>query len=82
VTYTFSDGNIRYYEFTEEHPYIFYLTEHKSSEPARGIAFMPKRALSINECEIARAFKVHPDRVEPISFKVPRKVSLQVNVSC
>lgn len=34
---------------------------------------MAKRSLSINECEIARVYKVHPDRVEPISFKVPRK---------
>jgi len=67
------DGNIRYYEFVQEPPYLFYLTEYKSNEPQRGLGFLPKRALNVAECEIARIFKVHPDRVEPISFKVPRK---------
>ena len=74
------DGNIRYYEFVEEPPYVFYLTEYKSSEPQRGLAFLPKRACNISECETARVFKVHPDRVEPISFKVPRKVPASVDI--
>jgi coronin-1B/1C/6 len=67
------DGNIRYYEYADEAPYIFPLSEYKSSDPQRGLAFLPKRCLNIGECEISRVYKVHPDRVEPISFKVPRK---------
>lgn len=67
------DGNIRYWEFVDEAPYLHVLSEYKSSDPQRGIAFLPKRACSISDCEVARVFKVHPDRVEPISFKVPRK---------
>ncbi|KAI3639526.1 hypothetical protein MIR68_002220 [Amoeboaphelidium protococcarum] len=69
------DGNIRYFEFevAEDGPHMYYLTEYKSADPQRGVAFLPKRALNINECEISRVYKVHPDRVEPISFKVPRK---------
>lgn len=39
-----------------------------------GVAFMPKRALNVNECEIARAYKLTTNMIEPISFKVPRKV--------
>lgn len=35
---------------------------------------MPKRALNVNECEIARAYKITTNLIEPISFKVPRKV--------
>lgn len=35
---------------------------------------MPKRALNVNECEIARAYKVKTNIIEPISFTVPRKV--------
>lgn len=72
------DGNIRYYEYVEEAPYVFPLSEYKSSDPQRGIAFLPKRSLNINDCEVARVFKVTPDRIEPISFKVPRKVGSYV----
>ena len=67
------DGNIRYYEF--ENDDLFYLSEYKSSEPQRGMAFMPKRALNIGECEVMRAYKVCNTAIEPISFTVPRKVS-------
>jgi len=67
------DGNIRYYEIVDEAPYFYYLTEYKSATPQKGIAFVPKRALNVNECEIARALKLHVNKVEPISFRVPRK---------
>ncbi|KAJ1566279.1 Coronin-2B, partial [Cladochytrium tenue] len=67
------DGNIRYYEWTDDDRGFFPLSEYKSSDPLRGIGFLPKRACAINECEVARIFKVHPTFIEPISFKVPRK---------
>lgn len=67
------DGNIRYYELVDEAPYFYYLTEFKSATPQKGIAFLPKRALNVSECEIARALKLHVNKVEPISFRVPRK---------
>ncbi|RKP11930.1 hypothetical protein BJ684DRAFT_17533 [Piptocephalis cylindrospora] len=65
------DGNIRYYEL--ENDDLFSLSEYKSTEPQRGMAFLPKRALNVNECEVARAYKVTNNMVEPISFTVPRK---------
>lgn len=68
------DGNIRYYEWIDDDKGLHYLAEYKSSEPQRGIGFLPKRACTINEVEVMRAFKVHTTMVEPISFKVPRKV--------
>jgi len=67
------DGNIRYYEIVDEAPYFYYLTEYKSPTPQKGIAFVPKRGLNVSECEIARALKLHVNKVEPISFRVPRK---------
>jgi len=67
------DGNIRYYEIVDEAPYFHYLTEFKSATPQRGMAFVPKRGLNVSECEIARALKLTPNKVEPISFRVPRK---------
>lgn len=67
------DGNIRYYEVVDEAPFIHYLTEFKSNTSARGLAMLPKRAMNVSECEIARFVKVTPDKLEPISFNVPRK---------
>ncbi|RUP43159.1 hypothetical protein BC936DRAFT_137538 [Jimgerdemannia flammicorona] len=65
------DGNIRYFEF--ENDELFVLSEFKSSEPQRGLGFLPKRAVNVHECEIARAYKVGTSLIEPISFTVPRK---------
>ena len=66
----------RYYEFDADSLYL--LSEYKSSDPQRGIGFLPRRALNIAECEIARAFKVAGSAIEPIAFIVPRKVSRRV----
>ncbi|EAU90771.1 microtubule binding protein [Coprinopsis cinerea okayama7 len=65
------DGNIRYYEYESDS--LFALAEYKSSEPQRGMCFLPRRALNVSDCEIARAYKVHGSSVEPIAFIVPRK---------
>jgi len=65
------DGNIRYYELESDE--FHYLTEHKSVEPARGMTFVPRRCLNASENEIARAYKVTGNMVQPISFYVPRR---------
>ncbi|THH03797.1 hypothetical protein EW145_g6000 [Phellinidium pouzarii] len=65
------DGNIRYYEF--EHDALHPLSEYQSNAPQRGICFLPRRALNVSECEIARAYKVAGSTIEPIAFVVPRK---------
>ncbi|KAI0085355.1 hypothetical protein BDY19DRAFT_909150 [Irpex rosettiformis] len=41
--------------------------------PQRGMCFLPHRALSVSDCEIARAYKTCGLTVEPIAFIVPRK---------
>lgn len=66
-----SDGNIRYYEY--ESGSLFALAEHKSTDPQRGMCFLPRRALSVADCEIARGYKVYGSSIEPIAFIVPRK---------
>ncbi|MCJ1388766.1 Coronin-like protein crn1 [Xylographa bjoerkii] len=69
------DGNIRYYEY--EHDKFEYLSEYKSADPQRGIAFLPKRGLNIHDNEVMRAFKtVNDSYVEPISFIVPRRAEV------
>ena len=37
---------------------------------------MPKRGLDVNKCEIARFFKLHERKCEPIIMTVPRKSDL------
>ena len=49
----YRDGNVRYYEYENDN--LFALSEYKSSDPQRGMCFLPRRALNTNECEIARA---------------------------
>ena len=68
------DGNIRYYEYESDS--LYSLAEHSTSNPQRGMCFLPRRALEVSECEIARAFKVTSNGVEPIAFIVPRRVSI------
>jgi len=65
------DGNVRYYEW--ESDTMFPLSEFKSPDPQRGMCFLPRRALDVSECEIARAYKVAGSSIEPIAFIVPRK---------
>ncbi|KAI9675444.1 MAG: Coronin-like protein crn1 [Caeruleum heppii] len=66
------DGNIRYYEY--ENDKFEYLSEYKSGDPQRGIAFLPKRGVNTHENEVARAFKSLNDAyIEPVSFIAPRR---------
>ena len=66
------DGNIRYFEY--ENDKFEYLSEYKSADPQRGIAFLPKRGVNMHENEVMRAYKtVNDNYIEPISFIVPRR---------
>ncbi|KAJ5489762.1 Coronin-like protein crn1 [Penicillium diatomitis] len=66
------DGNIRYFEL--ENDKFEFLSEYKSADPQRGIAFMPKRGVNMHENEVTRVFKtVNDSYVEPVSFIVPRR---------
>eukprot|EP00058_Branchiostoma_floridae_P026551 XP_002612042.1 hypothetical protein BRAFLDRAFT_127249 [Branchiostoma floridae] len=70
------DSNIRYYEVTEQSPYVHYIDRFDTSDPQRGLGFMPKRGVNALQNEIARFYKLHPNKCEPISFTVPRKSEL------
>lgn len=66
------DGNIRYFEY--ENDTFYPLSEFQSSEPQRGIAFLPKRAVNVHEHEVVRVYKsVKDTTIEPIAFIVPRR---------
>ncbi|XP_060605093.1 coronin-1B-like isoform X3 [Ruditapes philippinarum] len=72
------DGNIRYYELTDESPYCHFLNVYGSSSPQRGLGVMPKRGCDASRCEIMRFYKLHAARnfVEPLSMIVPRKSNI------
>uniref|UniRef100_A0A8C5LRQ3 Coronin n=1 Tax=Leptobrachium leishanense TaxID=445787 RepID=A0A8C5LRQ3_9ANUR len=70
------DSSIRYFEITDESPYVHYLSTFISKEPQRGMGYMPKRGLDVNKCEIARFYKLHERKCEPIIMTVPRKSDL------
>ncbi|NXV40833.1 CORO6 protein, partial [Uria aalge] len=59
------DSSIRYFEITDEAPYVHYLNTYSSKEPQRGMGFMPKRGLDL-----------HERKCEPIVMTVPRKSDL------
>lgn len=69
------DGNIRYYETTDEHPFCHYLSQFLSGYPQRSLGMMPKRGCDVYKCELARFYKLHATKpiCEPISMIVPRK---------
>ncbi|GAB1301990.1 Coronin-1B [Apodemus speciosus] len=78
------DSSIRYFEITDEPPYIHFLNTFTSKEPQRGMGSMPKRGLEVSKCEIARNetkeqngfYKLHERKCEPIVMTVPRKDDL------
>ena len=67
------DGNIRFYEMVPEKPFTFHIGGHKSTTPHKGLCFVPRRHCRTNICEVARAFKLTRNSVEPLSFIIPRK---------
>ncbi|XP_012680106.1 coronin-1A [Clupea harengus] len=70
------DSSIRYFEVTDEAPYVHYLSMYTSKESQKGMGYMPKRGLEVNKCEIARFYKLHERKCEPVVMTVPRKSDL------
>jgi hypothetical protein len=64
---------VRYFEFVDEEPYVYLLSEHRTNVSTKGADMLPKRAMAPLKCEVARMLKLTGDAVEPISFIVPRK---------
>jgi len=70
------DGNIRYYELNDQtEPFLYFLSEYKSSSPQRCLGVMPKLGLDVKKNEIMRFYKLSATGsvCEPISMIVPRK---------
>jgi hypothetical protein len=70
------DSSIRYFEIVKEAPYLHFLSEFRDSSSQKGGGWVPKRALDVSKCEIAKCYRLMRDTVMPISFQVPRKSDL------
>lgn len=67
------DSSVKYFEITEEDPYVHFLSEFRHSESTKGIGWLPKRACNTGKCEVMRALRLLRDKIQPVSFQVPRK---------
>jgi len=54
----------------------FFVSQYSSNEPTAAIGSMPKRGCDVNTNEIVKLFRVVGSKLEPLSFKVPRKSDL------
>lgn len=54
-----SDGNIRYYEY--ENDKFEFLSEYKSGDPQRGIAFLPRRGINVRDTPALGDSLMHQD---------------------
>eukprot|EP00802_Teleaulax_amphioxeia_P011476 Tamp_11508.p1 GENE.Tamp_11508~~Tamp_11508.p1 ORF type:complete len:534 (+),score=136.96 Tamp_11508:23-1624(+) len=67
------DCNIRYYEIVDNEPHIHYVDQFTGKEPQRGLALCPKGVVDTTNCEVARFLRLCDQKIEPLSFTVPRK---------
>jgi len=72
------DANIRYFEIVDEDPYVHFLSQYQSTTPHKGAYLLPKRVCDVSCCEIGRCLRLNSSVVEPVSFRVPRKVCVCV----
>ncbi|KAG1654186.1 Coronin-1C [Nymphon striatum] len=74
------DSTIRYFEISDQAPYVHYLSTFLSNEPQRGITMMPKRGVDTTMNEVDRIYKLHAKGyIEVISMVVPRKSEMFQN---
>lgn len=69
------DSTIRYYEVTDEEPYICYLDQYRGAASQADITPFAKRIVDYNACEVVRFAKLTKDKIEHVMFQVPRKDS-------
>uniref|UniRef100_A0A914RZD0 Uncharacterized protein n=1 Tax=Parascaris equorum TaxID=6256 RepID=A0A914RZD0_PAREQ len=60
---------------SNEAPFISYLNESSGHKAHTAVCALPKRGLSVSQCEIMRIFRVDATQlvIEPLSFIVPRR---------
>lgn len=67
------DGNVRYFEMTDEDPYIHFISQYGSTVAQKSFEFLPKRCCDTTKHEIMRGLKMESNACYQVSFTVPRK---------
>jgi coronin-7 len=66
------DSAVRTFEMLDKDPHLFEMAAARSDESIKGCALLPKRAVRVMQCEVARVFAAKKDYVVPITYTVPR----------
>ncbi|PIO12169.1 hypothetical protein AB205_0214270 [Aquarana catesbeiana] len=67
-------------EVNTESPSLAQLSQCVTEQQTRGLALVPKLCLDVMSCELLRLLQLTDRFIIPISFSVPRKVSLAVTL--
>ncbi|XP_057200954.1 coronin-7 [Triplophysa rosa] len=66
------DTRVYIYEIAQEAPYFMECSSFNSSEPHKGLCFLPKTECNVRGVEVARAIRLGKTAIEPLAFNVPR----------
>uniref|UniRef100_A0A8C2KVT1 Coronin n=1 Tax=Cyprinus carpio TaxID=7962 RepID=A0A8C2KVT1_CYPCA len=66
------DTRVYTYEILPEAPYFMECSSFHSSEPHKGLCFLPKTECDVRDVEVARAIRLGKSTIEPVAFRVPR----------
>uniref|UniRef100_A0A671T740 Coronin n=1 Tax=Sinocyclocheilus anshuiensis TaxID=1608454 RepID=A0A671T740_9TELE len=66
------DTRVYIYEIVPEAPYFMECSSFHSSEPHKGLCFLPKAECDVCDVEVARAIRLGKTTIEPVAFRVPR----------
>jgi hypothetical protein len=69
------DTSIKFYEFVDDAPHMFYLSSFVGAKPQKSACLLPKLAGDILKCEVGRIIRNTGDTLEVVSMTVPRKAS-------
>jgi len=72
------EGSVMFNELVNDKRIFYNLGMYRDTEPQKGGCFVPKRAMRVFNCEVARYMKVTRDSVIPVSFRVPRKAGAEI----
>ena len=71
------ERTVHNYEVSEDPPHLFGNATINLQSLHQGLAFLPRNVLDVRKVEVARAWRLTNNSVEPVSFTVPR-----VRVGC
>lgn len=69
------DGGVKYFHLWEDDSVITPLSAYTNSEATKGICMFPKKYMDVRSGEIARFFKMTPNKICKISIHLPRRTA-------